>query len=164
MWDGLLNRSLIAGCLICFNFSHYEYLCAYGSLCTLNCFLRIHSKGYKSFKNPGQFCQTAPECLYQFSLWARERGWLLKPPGWPSVAVHILLKLQFSRRPPQHWVPVNLWKLTKAFILAKKCPHACLNQLKKKIMLVKEERNVDSFIFFLSPTSVCVREGGMRVV
>lgn len=50
--------------------------------------------------------------------------------------------------------------MTKAFVLAKKCPQACLNQFKKKkkTMLVREERNVDSLIFFLSLSSKEGRE------
>ena len=55
---------------------------------------------------------------------------------------------------------MNVWELTKAFILAKKCPHACLDQFKKK-MPVKEERNVDSFIFFRS-LPLCGGRGDTR--
>lgn len=45
------------GHLICFHFAHNKHLYAYGFFCSLDCFLRMYSKGYESVENPDQFCQ-----------------------------------------------------------------------------------------------------------
>lgn len=60
---------------------------------------------------------------------------------------------------PQHQVPVNLYKLTKAFILARKCPLACFNQLKKNQNSAGEGRKECRFLYFFSLVFL-LRKGG----
>lgn len=102
-------------------------------------------------KSPMSFAKLLRIFLAVFPVGKRRgrpgHGWLV--PG----AVHILLKPQFPRRPPQRQVPENLWELTKALILAKKYPHACLDQLKRQCLWRKKGKSIPSF-FFLSLTSV----------
>lgn len=60
---------------------------------------------------------------------------------------------------PQHQVPANLYKLTKAFILDRKCPLACFNQLKKNQNSAGEGRKECRFLYFFSLVFL-LRKGG----
>lgn len=109
--------------------SHHGY--AYGSFCTRDYFLRIYSKRYKSLKTSRSILPKFRNVCRRFAC-GQEWG------AGCRNRLAALLQLWGSYwnsglcRFPRHHVLVNLWKMTKAFVLAKKCPQACLNQFKKK--------------------------------